>query len=155
MTSSARAVIAPFRGRGDDGQLLLLVLVYALIAAALVTVVVNVSTVYLHRRSLVAAVDGAALAAANQPDLDRVYAGTGRMLPLSEEGARDAVEQYVDDARLAARFDGFEVVAVSTDGQTVTVQFASTVRLPFVNLLTTSAGYHLEATANARSPLTQ
>ena len=141
---------------GDDGQLLLLVLVYALIAAALVTVVVDVSKAYLHRRSLVAAVDGAALAAANQPDLDAVYNGSGRQaLPLSEEGVREAVEQYVADARLAARFDDFSIVDVSTDGETVTVSFASTVRMPFVNLVVSRAGYHLDATASARSPLTR
>ena len=142
--------------RGDDGQLVLLVLVYTLIAAALVTVVVDVSKVYLHRRSLVAAVDGAALAAANQPDLDAVYSGAGRrVLPLSEEGARDAVEQYVADGRLAARFDGFRIVEVSTDGETVRVSFASTVRLPFVNVVVSRGGYDLDATASARSPLTR
>jgi uncharacterized membrane protein len=141
---------------GDDGQLLLLVLVYALIAAALVTAVVDVSKAYLHRRSLVAAVDGAALAAANQPDLDAVYNGSGRqVLPLSEDGVREAVEQYVADARLAARFDDFSIVDVSTDGATVTVSFASTVRMPFVNLVVSRAGYHLDATARARSPLTR
>jgi len=142
--------------RGDDGQLLLLVLVYALIAAALVTVVVDVSKAYLHRRSLVAAVDGAALAAANKPDLEAVYTGSGgRVLPLSESGARDAVEQYVADARLAARFDGFRIVDVSTDGETVTVSFASTVRMPFVNLVVSRDGYPIDATASARSPLTR
>ena len=151
--------VSPARARlprGDDGQLLLLVLVYALIAAALVTVVVDVSKVYLHRRSLVAAVDGAALSAANQPDLDAVYNGNGaQVLPLSEEGARDAVEQYVSDARLAARFDDFSIVDVSTDGVTVRVSFASTVRLPFVNLVVSRGGYDLDATASARSPLSR
>ena len=88
------------RCSGDDGQLLLLVLVYAVIAGVLVTVVVNLSTAYLHRRSLVAAVDGAALSAANQSDLARVYRGGSDALPLSDEGTADSVTQYVDDARL-------------------------------------------------------
>lgn len=144
----------PRRCRGDDGQLLLLVLVYALIAAALVTVVVDLSRVYLQRRSLVAAVDGAALAAANEPDLERVYNGAGALLPLSADGTRHAVDQYVADARLAARFDGFRVTDVATDGRVVTVRFAADVRLPFVTVVTRRAGYHLEATASARSPLT-
>ena len=146
------------RCSGDDGQLLLLVLVYAVIAGVLVTVVVNLSTAYLHRRSLVAAVDGAALSAANQPDLERVYEGGSDTLPLSDEGTADAVAQYVDDARLDQRFDGFEVVDVSTDGRTVTVTFAATVRMPMLNAIAesvTGGGYRFDATARAESPLTE
>lgn len=144
------------RERGEDGQLLLLVLVYALIAGLLVTVVVNVSKAYLYRRSLLAAADGAALTAANQPDLDRIYAGAGSVLPLSDAGAEAAVRQYARDADLAGRFDGFEVVDVSTDGETVTVTLGAVVRMPFVNLLSVRlrGGYPLDATARARSPLT-
>ena len=143
--------------RADEGQLALLVLAYTLIAALLVTVVVNLSKAFLYRRSLVAAVDGAALAAANQPDLKRVYTGSGRVLPLSDEGVDEAVDQYVADARLADRFDGFRVLSVETDGETVTVRFGAAVRMPFVHLLTPGqrGGYELDATANARSPLTQ
>ena len=146
------------RCSGDDGQLLLLVLVYAVIAGLLVTVVVNLSTAYLHRRSLVAAVDGAALSAANQPDLARVYEGGSAALPLSDEGTTDAVTQYVDDAQLEERFDGFEVVDVATDGSTVTVTFAATVRMPMLNAITasvTGGGYRFDATARATSPLSE
>lgn len=144
------------RGRGDDGQLLLLVLAYAVIAGLLITVVVNVSKAYLYRRALVAAVDGAALTAANQPDLDRLYSGKGRqVLPLSETGARSAVRQYVRDADLARRFDGFQVLDVSTDGQTVTVRLGAVAQMPFINVLSSryADGYPIEATARARSPL--
>jgi len=134
---------------------MLLVLAYAVIAGLLVTVVVNVSKAYLYRRSLVAAADGAALAAANQPDLARVYAGGSDVLPLSESGTRAAVRQYVRDADLARRFDGFEIVAVSTDGQTVTVRLGAVVGMPFVNLVSARfrGGYPVDATARARSPL--
>lgn len=143
------------RGRGDDGQLLLLVLAYAVITGLLITVVVNVSKAYLYRRALVAAVDGAALTAANQPDLDRLYSGGAEVLPLSEVGARSAVRQYVRDADLARRFDGFQVLDVSTDGQTVTVRLGSVARMPFINVLSSNYadGYPIEATARARSPL--
>lgn len=146
------------RCSGDDGQLLLLVLVYAVIAGVLVTIVVNLSTAYLHRRSLVAAVDGAALSAANQPDLARVYEGGSVALPLSDEGTTDAVAQYVEDARLEERFDGFEVVDVGTDGRTVTVTFAATVRMPLLNTVAatvTGGGYRFDATARATSPLSE
>jgi len=134
---------------------LLLVLAYAVIAGLLITVVVNLSKAYLYRRALVAAVDGAALTAANQPDLDRLYSGGAEVLPLSEVGARSAVRQYVRDADLARRFDGFQVLDVSTDGQTVTVRLGSVARMPFINVLSSNYadGYPIEATARARSPL--
>jgi len=139
--------------RDEDGQLMLLVLAYTLIAALLVTVVVNLSKAYLYRRALVAAADGAAVAAANVPDLPRVYAGDEpAVLPLGP--SRDVVEQYADDARLGQRFDGFEVVSVRTDGQQVTVTMRAEVRMPFLNLISSRwrAGYPVEATAVARSP---
>ena len=143
------------RATGDEGQLLILVLAYAVIAGLLITVVVNVSKAYLYRRSLVAAVDGAALTAANQPDLERVYTGEGPLLPLSDVGARAAVRQYVRDAELERRFDGFQVVEVTSDGAIVTVRMRAVVQMPFVNLLSEeyAEGYPVEATARARSPL--
>jgi hypothetical protein len=139
--------------REDDGQLLILVLCYAVIAALLITVVVNLSKAYLYRRSLVAAADGAAIAAANVPDLPRVYT-EGKVTTLPLAPSRDVVEQYADDARLNSRFDGFEVVDVTTDGQSVTVTMRATVRMPFLNLISAryDDGYPVEATATARSP---
>lgn len=144
------------RQSDDDGQLILLVLAYAVIAALLVTVVVNVSKVYLNRRSLVAAADGAALSAANQPDLDAVYNGTEATLPLSPAGTKAAVRQYARDADLDTRFEGFRVVDVTTDGVTVTVTLRADVGMPFLNLLSDryNGGYPVRATARARSPLT-
>jgi Flp pilus assembly protein TadG len=147
--------------REDDGQLLLLVLAYAFIAAVLVTVVVDVSQAYLYRRSLLAAADAAALAAANQPDLARVYdgdaAGSGDvpLLPLSDAGTRQAVEQYASDAELAERFADFEVVDVATDGGRVTVTLRAVAHLPFVNMVASRwrDGYPVRAAATARSPL--
>jgi Putative Flp pilus-assembly TadE/G-like len=143
-------------GRDDDGQLLLLMLAYTVIAALLITVVVDVSQTYLYRRSLLAAADAAALSAANQPDLGAVYAGDDpAVLPLSQRGALRAVEQYAEDAELADRFRGFEVVTVDTDGAAVTVTLRAVVHLPFAHLVPSrwQDGYPVEARANARSPL--
>ena len=135
---------------------MLLVLAYTVIAAVLITVVVDVSQAYLYRRSLLAAADAAALSAANQPDLGAVYAGDDpAALPLSEGGARRAVEQYADDAELADRFRDFEIVTVDTNGAAVTVTLRAVVHLPLANLVTSrwGGGYPVVATANARSPL--
>jgi uncharacterized membrane protein len=147
--------LAPRRWRDDHGQLLLLVLAYTVIAGLLVTVVVDVSQVFLYRRSLSAAADAAALTAANQPDLARVYLGPGDVLPLSQRGATAAVAQYAVDASLAGRFDGFEVDRVDSDGAQVTVTLTAVAHLPFVSLLTAryAGGYTVTARASARSPL--
>jgi hypothetical protein len=148
-----------WRGRvrpgGDDGQLLLLVLAYAVIAALLVTVVIDLSKVYLYRRALVAAADGAALSAANEPDLASVYRGGNRVLPLSDAGARAAVRQYETDGDLDDRFEGFRIDEVSTNGIVVRVRFEAVVHLPFATLLVGRwrAGYPVHATARAESPL--
>jgi len=143
------------RWQDDDGQLLLLVLVYTLIAGVLVTVVVDVSQVFLYRRSLLAAADAAALAAANAPDLDRVYRGVGDVLPLSRRAAAAAVDQYADDASLDERFAGFDVRRIDTDGAAVTVTLTARAPLPFVGLVTEGfgGGYPVTARATARSPL--
>ena len=105
------------RQSDDDGQLILLVLAYAVIAALLVTVVVNVSKVYLNRRSLVAAADGAALSAANQPDLAAVYNGAEATLPLSPAGDRGGGPAV--RARCRPRRPGSKASASSTSPPTV------------------------------------
>ena len=131
-------------------------LAYTVIAALLITVVVDVSQVFLYRRSLLAAADAAALTAANQPDLGAVYTGGDSVvLPLSEPGTARAVQQYAGDAGLADRFRDFEIVSVDTDGAAVTVTFHAVVHLPFANLLTSRwrDGYPLQARSSARSPL--
>lgn len=150
-------VLARLR-RDEDGQLLLLVLAYTVIAGLLVTVVVDVSQVFLYRRSLLAAADAAALSAANEPDLQRIYTDTGQgpALPLTEGASERAVTRYAADAELTDRFDGFEVVGVDTDGERVTVTLRADVHLPFVDVLSGRwrGGYPVQARASARSPLT-
>jgi len=143
--------LARVRDSGDDGQLLLLVLAYTLIAGLLVTVVVDVSQVFLYRRSLLAAADAAALSAANAPDLVRIYTDQGDVLPLSRRAAAEAVDRYAADAGLDDRFAAFEVRAIDTDGVTVTVTLAAAAPLPFAALFT--GPYPVTATATARSPL--
>lgn len=144
----------------DDGQLLLLVLCYTVIAGLLITVVVNVSKAYLYRRSLVAAADAAALSGANQPDLDAIYGSSppsaNHLLPLDDEAVTRAVRDYVRKADLRDRLHRFEVVSVATTGSDVTVTMSASVPMPFLNLLSSTYrnGYPLDATATARAPVT-
>jgi uncharacterized membrane protein len=141
--------------RDDSGQLLLLVLLYTLVAAGLVVVATDAATVFLHRRALASAADGAALAAMQAADEGAIYTGgAGAVLPVDATAARAMVHGYVVDNRLAARFPDFAVRAVAADGRSVTVTLASRVRLPFVGVLGAqyAAGVPIDATARARAP---
>jgi len=140
----------------DDGQVLLLVIGLAVIAAMLVTVVVNVSKVFLWERSLASAADGAAVAASSAVDESPVYqGGTGERLPLSPEGVGGRVAAYVTETGLTERFGSRFRYDVAVVNDTVTVTFAAPVDLVFVNLVssTYADGYPLSVTASARSPL--
>jgi uncharacterized membrane protein len=140
----------------DDGQVLLLVIGFAVIAALLVTVVVNVSKVFLWERALSAAADGAAVAAASAVAESVVYTeGATERLPLSREGAADRVSAYVSQAGLSQRFGPRFDYAVTVTGDTVSVTFTAPVDLVFGNLLAAAYadGYPLSVTASARSPL--
>ena len=141
----------------DEGQLVLLVIGFTLIAALLVAVVVNVSRVFLYERSLASAADGAAVAAASALDESAVYEDTGGLgtrLPLDPGEAEKRVADYAAQTDLPARFRDFGYT-VDVEADTVTVSFQARVDLRFIG--TVAAGYAggvpLSVTASARSPV--
>lgn len=141
--------------RSESGQLTPLIIGFVVIAVLAVAVMVNASTVFLHRRSLAAWADGAALTAAQSVSERAIYQGdVGDNLPLAAETARTAVAQYAARHGLANRFDEFALVTVEVDPATdaVTVAFAS--RVPFA-LADESfgAGVPIRAEATAVAPL--
>jgi hypothetical protein len=140
----------------EKGQLLLLVIGFAIIAAMLVTAVANVSKVFLWERSLAAAADGAAAAASSVVDESAIYQGEAEeRLPLSPEGAAGRVAEYVAEAGLDERFGARFDYTVAVQADTVTVTFTAPVALVFVNLISSAYahGYPVAVTASARSPL--
>ena len=146
------------RVRGADpeaGQLMLLVLAYLTIAAALVGVVVDASAVFLAQRSLSATADGAALAAAQTLDEGQVY-GSGvplERLPLSPAGVAAASAAYLADDGARRRFPDL-ALASATDGTTATVTLRTSVELPFSGgFLGVRGPAPLRVVASARSPL--
>ena len=146
--------------RRDDGQLLPLIIGYAVVLALLITVVVDVSSVYLERRALAAAADAAALAAINAVDPAAVVdgrVGASGALVVSAETAVARVGDYVADAHLETRFEDFAVQAVELGGggTTVTVTVAARVPIPFVNAISDDwrDGLMITAAASARAPL--
>ena len=136
-------------GRTDDGSVLPLVLVYALVGIVLAGVVGDLTQVFVQRRALAAAADGAAVAAAGSLDEAVFYGeGAGETLPLGAVSAR--VGEYVDAASLASRFTAFRVEGVTTDGAQVTVVLGATTPFPFDPF--GLASHEIGATASARSP---
>lgn len=155
-TGPAAAVRRRVRGDAPDGgQLLLLVLGYLGIAAALIGVVVDASAVFLAQRALSATADGAALAAAQTLDERRLY-GAGvplDRLPLSPSGVAAAAASYLDDDGAPRRFDAL-TLATATDGTTATVTLGTAVELPFSGgFLGVRGPTALRVAASARSPL--
>ena len=145
----------------DDGQIAILIVFFAIIIAALITAVVDVSTVFLAQRELQSVADGAALNAAQQPNIDTVYgAGLGGQLPLSSAQVHDSVATYAANAARiphechAASF-GVRTSQLLPDGQTVAVTMTCTVPLPFVNVVSRlwSKGVTINESAHARSPV--
>jgi uncharacterized membrane protein len=121
-------VIRPAK-RDDEGSILLLTLGCITIALLLVVVVVDASAVFLARRSLAAAADGASLAAAQSVSGPAVYAaGAGRRLPLAEVQA--AVARF---AGTGAMLSG--TLEHDAAGDTVVVTGRKPVTLPFAGVL--------------------
>jgi Putative Flp pilus-assembly TadE/G-like len=119
----------------DDGQILVLILGYVLIAVSLVVMAVDVTAVYLARTQLLDASDATALDAADAVDRGTVYAGgvsTG--VPLTSATVRSASVAYlstytpptrVEDVRLTDRTG-------TPDGLTAVVELSARVRLPLL-----------------------
>jgi hypothetical protein len=134
----------------DEGTILVLLLGFTAVLLLMVAVVVNVSSVILAKRALVSAADGAAVAAAQELDLDALYAGglgSGR-IPLSRAQVAQRVEAY---ERQVGQ-EGVDLAGdVSADGTTAIVRAARRVDLPFGRML----GFRpvrVEAEARARAP---
>jgi Flp pilus assembly protein TadG len=114
----------------EEGSILVLTLGYAVVLLALVLVVVDASAVFLARRSLAGACDGASLAAAQSVDTGRVYARgvSGGSLPLA--GVQSAVGRYQ-----AQTYPQGALAGTVRDGDTVVVRGTRTVDLPGVGWL--------------------
>lgn len=155
----------------DEGQVMLLMVFFAVIVAALITAVVDVSTVFLAQREMQSTADGAALAATQQPDLAAVYTSQlGPRLPLSRTATIDVLDSYaLDPVRIPheCSASSYQVVAgqdaggnqrsgLQADGLTVRVELTCKVPLPFLGLVADAftAGVTIHQVASARSAVT-
>lgn len=132
----------------DSGTILILTLGFLVIAMSLVFAVVDASAVFLDRRDLAAAADGAALDAAQHVDVAAVYAhGVDGDLPLDARSVDQAVAQFADSNYPAARFPGWHFTGAVSGPHTVVVHATRVVRLPVYGTVTVIA----DATATNRT----
>jgi len=130
---------------------MMLTLGYLMIASMLAIVVTDVSAVYLARRSVASAADGAALAAAQRIDENAVYTATG---PLDELPPGDVLTT-VADYQARADPSGATVLSGSlVDENTVEVQGSRVVDLPLVGFLGIGP-VTVHATADAQTVVRQ
>jgi len=141
--------------RRDEGTVMLLAVGLSVVLLLLVAVVVDVSAVILAKRGVSSAADGAALAAAQQPDRaainDHENALASR-LPLDEIAVQDVVATYQSDA--ADSLPGLRLVASVEGGGSseAVVDAYRTITLPFGGWLEVGT-VQVHAVARARSPV--
>jgi uncharacterized membrane protein len=124
----------------DGGTILILTLGFLVIAMTLVIAVIDASAVFLDRRDLAAAADGAALDAAQHADLAAVYAyGAEGDLPLDGRGVDRAVEQFVAVNYPARRYPEWHFTASVSGPRTVAVHATRVVHLPVYGTVTVTA----------------
>lgn len=149
MTARWRAA----RGSDDDGRVLLLVLVYALVGLLLVAAVTAATGVHLERKRLLALADQTALAAATAVDGPRYYTREDeRLVTLTEASVRAAAEGHLA-ASGTAGLRGLRVAGTWTDGRSAEVTLESVAHPPLIGWLTQawSDGVPLRVTSRARA----
>ncbi|WP_458781634.1 Tad domain-containing protein [Arthrobacter sp. D3-16] len=143
--------------RDENGQMMVMILGYVVLALLVTTVVVGISSVYLEHKRLLSLADGASLAAADSYTLGEVEVqGGSPSAVLSPERVRNVAADFVSRSPASQRFDGLTVAGAtgSPDGSTAVVVLTAAVHPPVVNFLMPD-GIRIEATSTARSRLTR
>ncbi|MEE6274647.1 pilus assembly protein TadG-related protein [Georgenia wangjunii] len=148
----------PVAARGEDGQITLLALGFAVLALALVLVVVSASAVHIERKRLLALADAAVADAADAVDVGAYYGGGAAAapgVPLTDASVRAAVDDHLARSPMAGRFAGLAVVdpTGSPDGRRAEVTLVALARPPLVPwvLAPWSDGIALRVSSTARA----
>jgi hypothetical protein len=142
----------------DDGQILIMILGYALIALSLVVVATDATAVYLARTQLLDAADAAALDAADAVDPASVYVhGVGEEVPLTDATVRATASAYLSGYSPPARVQDIRLddPTGTPDGRLAVVQLTATVRLPLLGPVVQawSGGISVTARSQARADI--
>lgn len=145
------------RRSSEDGQLMVLIVGFVLVALLVATVVVAASSVYLEHKKLLSMADGASMAAADSFTLGQLESSSGTPTAILSAGrVRSAAADYLSRNSAYGRFSDLAVAPEtgSPDGSTAVVVLSAAVHPPIVNFLVPD-GIWIEATSTARSRLTR
>ncbi|ALE06645.1 hypothetical protein AL755_16205 [Arthrobacter sp. ERGS1:01] len=147
-------VTSPDRQEDENGQIMVLMIGYVLLALLLMTVVAAGSSLYIGHKLLLSAADGAALAAA---DTFVLSGGTETVDPtalLTDRGVNAAAAAYLADNQAPGSLSGVEIAegTGSPDGHTAQVTLTGVVHPLFINFLV-PGGITLTVTGTARAHL--
>ena len=143
--------------RTDDGQLMVLIIGYVLLALLLATVVTAASSVYIEHKKLLSLADGASVAAADSFTLGQLEtAGGSPTAVLTGARVRGAAADFLDRSSAFTRFNSLSIGpgTGSPDGSTAVVVLSAAVHPPVVNILVPD-GIRIEASSTARSRLSR
>jgi len=118
----------------DRGSISVLVLGLVAVVAVSLAVLVDATSAFVQRRSLVAVADAAALAGAQSIDLAAYYRdGASSITGLDEPGVLPRVRAHLARVRTVAGagLEGLTLDGASTDGRTVVVELSAPLTLPF------------------------
>jgi len=140
----------------DDGQIMLLSIVYGLVTLALVLVVATVSHLHIERKRLWGVADALAAGAADAVDQDAWYrSGGADGFVLSDASVMEAARTQLEamPAAVTGSFADLTVTASSPDGEQVEVTMSATARPPFVPwvLIPWRDGILIEVTSQAHA----
>ena len=135
----------------DRGSILPLVILYGIVALALVLIVTAATSLYLEKKRLFTLADGAALVGAESFSLAGVALGPDGPRPLLHPAeVHAAVSDYLGGNPIGD-FESLRLAEATTvDGLSATVTVSSVWRPPIVTVFVPE-GLRIEATATARS----
>ena len=119
------------RRRSEDGQATILIVGFAFVLLMAIAMVVDASAAYLRRQALSSLADGAALAAADGLEGERVYlGGLGERAHIDPADAERRVAAHLDAVGAAGRYPGLRW-RVQARADRVVVRLVAPLDLPF------------------------
>jgi hypothetical protein len=127
--------VRPAADEPEDGQILILIVGYVVLAITLVVVAVDITAVHVARTQLLDAADATALDAADAADTASIYThGVTTAVPLTTATVRSSAVTYLSSYAAPARVDDVQLgdETGTPDGRTAVVVLTARVRLPLL-----------------------